>query len=286
MATIDAEYKICNYALGLLGHEPITEAQFTTPPDTNTAARMCDLFYNQTRDELLSDFPWEFAMRQIEYDVDDYIATITGVTQADPVVVTYTAVSNFSFPEGEPVYIYDTNVGDIDDYEIFIAENVTSTTIELYKRDGLTSVDGSAYTAYSSGGSMRMIPISDYSYKFPLPSDCLTLWRLKSTDGPYKVERGHIYVDDDEEVKVSYIQQVTTVANFHSRFILALAYKLAEKLQPSLAKTTIKKADLRADFNFQITEAKRVQAIMDLDKDGGNKRVRVEESQWQKSGKN
>jgi hypothetical protein len=69
MATSDAQ--ICNLALGHVGDSngiaSLTEA--------SQAARACNLYYEQARDEVLQEFPWPFATRTVALPlVTDYSA--------------------------------------------------------------------------------------------------------------------------------------------------------------------------------------------------------------------
>ena len=84
--------------------------------------------------------------------------TITGITQANPVVVTCSGGHHFN--SGDRVRI-DSAVGGMTQVQNkeFIAQGVTATTFQLYSVDdyGATSaaVDGTAYTAYTSGGTVK-----------------------------------------------------------------------------------------------------------------------------------
>jgi len=76
-------------------------------------------------------------------------ATITGVTQADPAVVT----ANNNFKEGQQVTI--TGVSGMTELNsnVYTVRNPSGTTFELYDTDGITSIDSSGFSAYSSGGA-------------------------------------------------------------------------------------------------------------------------------------
>ena len=50
---------ICNLALAAIGEDSIRDFA-----DGNKRARMCDVFYETTRDYLLGQFDWAFARRQ------------------------------------------------------------------------------------------------------------------------------------------------------------------------------------------------------------------------------
>ena len=75
--------------------------------------------------------------------------TITGATQADPVVITTSAAHSYS--NGDEVFIDDV-VGMTElNGKRYIVANQTATTFEL------TGIDGTGYTAYSSGGTVARI---------------------------------------------------------------------------------------------------------------------------------
>ena len=76
-------------------------------------------------------------------------ATITGITQADPAVVT----ANNNFKEGQQVTISSVSGMTEVNGNVYTVRNPSGTTFELYGTDGTTSIDSSAFTAYSSGGT-------------------------------------------------------------------------------------------------------------------------------------
>src|SRR5210317_1184721 len=77
-------------------------------------------------------------------------ATITGITQASPAVVT----ANNSFKEGQQVSIASVS-GMIEvNGNVYTVRNPSSTTFELYDTDGTTAIDSSAFTAWTSGGTV------------------------------------------------------------------------------------------------------------------------------------
>lgn len=54
---IATEVEMCNHALSYLG-----ESRISSLEESNERARICNLLYDQTRDELLADFEWPFAV--------------------------------------------------------------------------------------------------------------------------------------------------------------------------------------------------------------------------------
>ena len=76
-------------------------------------------------------------------------ATITGATAADPVVVT----STNTFKEGQQVTI--ASVGGMTQLNgnVYTVRNPSGSNFELYDTDGTSSVDGTGFTSYTSGGT-------------------------------------------------------------------------------------------------------------------------------------
>ena len=87
--------------------------------------------------------------------------TITGITQADPGVVTS---NSHGFSNGEWIYI-DSVVGMTElNLKFFKVANVTTNTFELQDIYG-NDVDTSAYTAYSSAGNASRIFEATHTYQ-------------------------------------------------------------------------------------------------------------------------
>lgn len=79
---------------------------------------------------------------------------ITGATQADPVVVT---TGTHGFSNGQEVFITGiTGMTELNGRRFLVA-NVTATTFELQDQFTGTDIDGTGFTAYSSGGTVTPI---------------------------------------------------------------------------------------------------------------------------------
>ena len=107
-------------------------------------------------------------------------ATITGVTQANPAVVTTSAAHTFANGENATI------TGVIGMTELngnaYVIGNVTSTTFEL------TGIDSTAYTAYSSGGSAQ----SDGIYEVTTSYTESQLYRLGYTQSADVMTVAHL----------------------------------------------------------------------------------------------
>jgi len=61
MASNVTDVSICSNALGLLGEDPITALS-----DDSERARLANRWYEITRDALIQDHPWNFALERVE----------------------------------------------------------------------------------------------------------------------------------------------------------------------------------------------------------------------------
>lgn len=81
----------------------------------------------------------------------DSASTISGATQADPVVLT---ITGHPFSDGEYIDVRDVAGMTELNGKRFIVANSTANTVELTDKDG-NDIDGTGYTAYISGGTAR-----------------------------------------------------------------------------------------------------------------------------------
>ena len=91
-------------------------------------------------------------------DFDDTLyalapSTISGITQADPAVLTTSSAHGLSV--GDIVSIYNiTGMTELNNRTYKVATVPTTTTLTLIDLDGSDAIDSSGYTAYSSGGNL------------------------------------------------------------------------------------------------------------------------------------
>jgi hypothetical protein len=181
--------------------------------------------YALKRDALLMRHPWKFAARSWYSDYEDQLQTITNATKADPVVVT---IANHPFQVGQYVLIDDVaGMTELNTETLRITAIATNTIT-------LGDVDGSAYTAYSSGGTARLRPPFEFEYGHILPADFLYDVGLYDSDSAYLVKDGALYTNDDE-INLEYIAQVTDVGRMNPMFIEGLAHFMAIDLAKRVA---------------------------------------------------
>jgi hypothetical protein len=245
MAITDAE-GICNIAMHRLGANKVSD--ITTSP-TSAEEIACNDIYEQIRDEMLmgifsvpelGDYNWQFAKRHQQlykafgYDETDGFdeMTITGITAANPAVVTAVA---HGFTNGWQVYI-DNVSGMVEMNGLYVrVSEKADDTFECY------GLDSTNFTAYTSGGTVvRKEPLADYAtgYGYDFPADFLKIVTLEDKDAQYELvgsgdsER---LLSNYEEPILVYIAQITTVTEFPIGFIRALAGRIAYELAPSLS---------------------------------------------------
>lgn len=138
-------------------------------PDSRAKWQLRKLLYNVNGDYIGSQWPQDSrSIPSGEYnfvwDSNDTTA-ITGISQANPGVVT---MASNPFTDGD-VVIIEGVVGmtevNFDDTtaKMYIVSNGTGTTFELTDLDG-NNVNTSAYTAYSSGGTVRAPEFANYTF--------------------------------------------------------------------------------------------------------------------------
>ena len=75
-----------------------------------------------------------------------------------------------------------------------------------------------------------------YDYAYPLPSDCISPKSLSNPETPFRHLDDDIYCNLDEGVFLEYTANVTDPAKFTSKFINALAHRLAAQLSMMVKK--------------------------------------------------
>lgn len=158
----DNKLRIANMALQKCGARAITSLL----EEGSNEAVAINLVYNDILDEVLAEFPWSFAQRraELEYVVPDDTSrtiqeriydpvTITGATADEPVVIT---AANHGLANGDRIKIIGVAGMTQLNSNFYVVANVTRTTFELTDQDTFEDIDGSAYTAYTSGGQIYL----------------------------------------------------------------------------------------------------------------------------------
>ena len=262
---------ICNMAIARVGGLRITES--ADPPSLtgdDEPSLLSNLFYEQKRDEVLAMFPWRFAKRRINLDVEDQIKDITGATQANPVVIT---CASHGFTDYRHAYLYDMEGMTDPNTNTYRIANVATHSFEL------EGVDGTGFDAYTSGGKVRLRPPFEFEYSFSLPSDFLRDWKLYGSDSDYDIEERYLLINDDE-IDLEYIAQITDTTKFSPLFIkvlyLSLAYAFAPKLADSKTLTQLVGVELnKALLDVMAIEAHKGKQVDERELNGWQTAGRV-----------
>lgn len=255
-----ADVDICNLALHKVGHDSISAGELADPGN-NQAALKCSILFEPTRNALMEMHPpWRFLLKKVVYDADDFKDTITGATAADPVVVTGTDISVANIIAGLGVHISGTSETGLDDL-VFEAHTVVDATekVTLYKKDRVTTVDGSGHGAVTAG-SIRIAPLYGFTYAYKLPDDFVRVWKIQGETSIYKREGNYLFTDDDE-IFLTYIFLDTDVSNYPGLFISTVASKLGAELAESLAEDPELKALLFQEYQINLDRANELNLI-------------------------
>jgi hypothetical protein len=255
---ITTAVQVANLAMRRIGEAELTSI---TSPTTPTEELVSDI-YEIERDillggpqiesgnEVVGPHEWTFAKRHLQLDLGPgYVTnegeeqTITGITNANPAVVTLSAAPTFD--DYFNVLITDVaGMTQINNRVVrAVSINVGAKTFACY------GVDSSDWDAYTSGGSVIRYEVLDaYSggWSYKVPADCLRPIRLENRDARWEiigsVARGGTsegygrLLTDHEDAKLIYIAYVTDVTTMSFEFIKTWAAKLAYEVSIALAK--------------------------------------------------
>lgn len=72
-------------------------------------------------------------------------------------------------------------------------------------------------------------PAFEFTYSYPLPSDCLRVWQLYNSNEDYKIE-GKNLLTNAATVQIVYIKDVTDTSEFDSLFSTILSLRIGMEL--------------------------------------------------------
>ena len=234
-----SQLSICNYALNMLGAIPLTSAQLTN--ESTDAAVKCASFWDFTLNEVLEDFQYAFTIKTVKlnftsgfgYYADTDEKTVTGITKADPAVVSSTA---HGFLNGHTVEL--TDIGGMTELNdaVYEVANVAANTFELL------DINSSSMTTYTSGGkAIRKEVDSKYSngYTYDLPTDFLIAMQLEDENAEFEVTgvaNNERILTTVEDAVLKYVSLDDTPSQFKTRFANAVGHNMARKLAVPLGK--------------------------------------------------
>lgn len=260
-----SQLDICNRALQKIGGTGLTDLNGT---DVYTTA--LNRVYTDALEYELRTHNWNFAIRRTTLSAPTI--TITAITAAEPPVVTYTGTDPSN---GDRIYIESVaGMTEVNNQYYRIADvNTGANTLELTDEDDGTDVDGTGFTAYTTGGTGTICPAWGWTRKFAVPSSFI---RLIEVDGMYGVsavlggigqssdytlESGYIVCNDAGPIFIRYIYAETDVTKWDSMFKEAMACRIAMELSTEIKQDDQNWQKLKTDYMMVIAQAKQADAI-------------------------
>lgn len=247
-APITDSLGVANLALSELGQEPIL-SPLTIATTTDKRCRVCNANYEPIRDEVLRSHAWNCATKRVSLGPTE--KTITGATAANPVVLTST-----SHGLAAGTYIIVTGVvgmTQLNGQRLKLA-SVTTHTMTLADPNG-TALDGSAYTAYSSGGTATVAPAWGFTHAYALPSDYLRMAYPELLGEQFRIEGAYIH-SNETSLNIAYIYRLTDVSLMDQLLVSAIAARLAAAIAKPLTGSDSDKNRMEALYQQRLNEAR------------------------------
>lgn len=261
MATTQLD--ICNRAIQKLGGKKLTDLLGT---DIYTVAAL--RAYDDVIEAELRSHNWNFAMKRTS--IAAVTNTITGITAAEPPVVT---TSGTLPTDGDRVYISGVAGMTEVNSKYYRVANASGTTFELTDETSGDDIDGSGYTAYTSGGSFIVVPYYGYDRRYAIPSDMLRLVELNGHVGittnlgdigqssDFTMEGGYILTNDTGPIFIRYVATSTTVSDWDSMFKEVVVCKMALEMSTEIKQDDANVSKLAQDYNRALGLAKMADSI-------------------------
>lgn len=267
MATTQLD--ICNRAIQKIGGLKLTDLNGT---DIYTVA--VNRAFTDVLESELRTHNWNFAIRRTTLSAPT--VTITDITAAEPPVVTYTGTDPSN---GDVIYIESVaGMTEVNGNYYRIADvNTGANTLELTDTDDNTDIDGTAFTAYSSGGTGTICPPWGFNRKFALPSNCIRVIQIDGMYGishnlgsfgsssDFTIENGYILCNDSGPLFIRYITSDLTnyipVSAWDSMFKEAIVCKLAMEITTEVKQDDQNWQKLSSDYIRAIGIAKQSDSI-------------------------
>ena len=231
-------------------------------------AEHCTVFWNYILDEVSSDHQWNFTKKAVTLDYSAGFAyystddekTITGITQANPAVVTCTA---HGFVTGNTIFVEDVVGMTQVNTRVYPIESVNANTFKLL------GFDSTKWTAYTSGGKCyrkESDPKYSNGYTYDLPADCLKALHL--SDGSYNYEiigvgSNRRLLSTVSGAILTYNMLEETTDNMLTRFVNAMAWRLAAELAIPLTKKGAKQEWAMGMYTYTLGKVSTVDARSD-----------------------
>ncbi len=257
MPTTDLD--ICNRALSRLGLVRIS----AMAEDTKNG-RACNAGWPFVRDEVLRLHPWNSVTQRTELaPYRALTASITGVTQANPAVVTV-ASDPGGIVTGDVVAISGiAGMIQLNNRE-FTVTQLTATTYELQGENS------TSYPAWSGGGVFGEVtePAFEWEREYPLPAAVLRVLECFEVDD-WTIEEAtsqtagvkSIFTDQHAPLQIRYIDQEVDESFYDTLLVSALIARMMIELAPELVDaSTTRMQELHETWRMALSEAGYVES--------------------------
>ena len=227
MSTVELD--IVNSALIKVGELKLTQTEYDN--GSNKKARIAAEQFPKIRDMVFRLHTWHCISRRAK--LVNPVFTIAGATQDDKVIERAPA---HTFITGDFVEVDDiVGMTELNGND-YLAKTPNPGEIQLYDEDG-DSIDGSAYTAYASGGTATLVPAFGFDYAYDLPDGCLRVVKVTDSDdsGDYDfVVEGDNILTNRDPAYIKYLYQETDPDNWDAVLREMVATHLAIDLAYNL----------------------------------------------------
>jgi hypothetical protein len=241
---------VCKLAATWLGCDP---AALSDVASVSSSSSKEDTVFNQVYDTcrktVLEVRNWPFANRDIELNLaagtskaNWSAATISGITQADPAVIT--TANNHNFLDDWSIRLSDVSGMTEINGQVVRSANGNATTFEAYQ------LDTRKFSAYTSGGNaIRYEVISDYQngYTYEVPDDHLKIISTLPVRAQFEIRgsgNSKRLLSPESSLSLEYTADISEVTEMSNRFIRCWAARIAAESAISLQKKGAVKSDM------------------------------------------
>lgn len=220
-------------------------------PNTKLS-RSCYDAWSDIRDEVFRSYPWNSLVRRARLARLQASKTVTAATAANPVVITTSAAHGYSTGD-EALLERLGGMVELND-RWFTITVLTTTTFSL-------GVDGTLYTAYTTGGTSKkalqpFTPDADYGHRYTMPSEAVRVLELVQSDEDWTVEGREVLTDAGITVPIRYLAKILDVTVYDPLLVSALAARLAAELCEEFTQSNSKRELAMKEYEAILRQAR------------------------------
>lgn len=198
---------------------------------------------------------------QIQRATHNTPITITGATQADPVVITTLAAHGLAVNDWIKI-IGVNGMTDLNDnfYQVNAVPSTTTFSLKATDDDdGGDTTDGTGFSAYTYGGIVlpapELVVIGTYvPVVYQKPSDLIKVIK-KSSECAYVTIEDDKIISDTDSLKVIYTFLNLNVSEYSSKFVQALSTRLAAEIAFEITNSVNKSRELLSLYESKVLPA-------------------------------